>query len=587
MRALVESGMLAGERGSYRLVWLFESTQVPATVQAVLAARIDRLAPEDKRLLQAASVIGKDVPYQLLQAIAELSEEALRQGLTRLQAAEFLYETSLFPDLEYTFKHALTHEVAYGSLLQERRRSIHATIVGAVEALYPNRRIEQVEWLAHHALRGELWEQAVAYLHQAARKAVGHSAHREALDYYEEALAVLQRLPQTPATREHAIDLYLEMHAARIPLGQHGQQQSLAQLQEAEALAIALDDQRRLGQVSVQMAQHYWQSGDYHRAVAAGQRGLAIGGTIGDPMLRAVASFHEGQATYSLGNYGRAGELFVQGASLLAMDVVWDRPGFTAGFQGAGSRAWWVACLAEQGEFAAAMAGADEALRIAEAVEHPFTLTVVLWALGRLHLLRGDWEQAITLEERGLELCRAWDIGVLFSATAATLGAAYAQCGRVDEAVPLLEEAVAGAARGRFHARALSLIALGGAYLSAGRREEAGACASRALGLAQDYHERGNEAWALRSLGKIAAHADAPEMEQAEVHYREALALAEELGMRPLVAHCHLGLGTLYQRMSRGEQAHAELTTAAEMYRVMETTFWLARAEAARTQGDS
>ena len=135
VRTLVETKFLAGERGSYRLEKAIESTQVPATVQAVLAARIDRLPPEEKRLLQSAAVVGKDVPFALLQVIADQSHEELRQSLTRLQAAEFLYETSLFPDLEYTFKHALTHEVAYGSLLQERRRALHARIVEAIEKL--------------------------------------------------------------------------------------------------------------------------------------------------------------------------------------------------------------------------------------------------------------------------------------------------------------------------------------------------------------------------------------------------------------------------------------------------------------------
>src|SRR5205823_1410048 len=144
VRTLVETGVLVGERGAYRLAKPIESTQVPATVQAVLAARIDRLAPEDKRLLQATAVVGKDVPYPLLQAIAELPEGALRQGLAGLQAAEFLYETSLFPDLEYTFKHALTHEVAYSSLLQERRRELHARIVDAIETLHADRLAEHV-----------------------------------------------------------------------------------------------------------------------------------------------------------------------------------------------------------------------------------------------------------------------------------------------------------------------------------------------------------------------------------------------------------------------------------------------------------
>ena len=160
VRTLVESGVLAGQPGSYRLVRPFDSTQVPATVQAVLAARIDRLAPEDKRLLQAAAVIGKDVPYPLLQAIVELTHAALQQGLTRLQAAEFLYETSLFPDPEYTFKHALTHEVAYASLLHDRRRALHAHIADAIETIYPDRLAEQIERLAHHALRCEEWGRA-------------------------------------------------------------------------------------------------------------------------------------------------------------------------------------------------------------------------------------------------------------------------------------------------------------------------------------------------------------------------------------------------------------------------------------------
>ena len=134
MRTLVETGVLVGEPGAYRLAQALPTIQVPATVQAVLAARIDRLPPEEKRLLQTAAVIGTEVPLPLLQAIAELPEAALHRGLAHLQAAEFLYETRLFPEREYTFKHALTHEVAYGSLLQERRRVLHARIVEALEA---------------------------------------------------------------------------------------------------------------------------------------------------------------------------------------------------------------------------------------------------------------------------------------------------------------------------------------------------------------------------------------------------------------------------------------------------------------------
>ena len=196
VRTLVETGVLVGQPGTYRLAKPLDSLQVPATVHAVLAARIDRLPAEEKRLLQTAAVIGTEVPLPLLQAIAELPEDALYRGLAHLQAAEFLYETRLFPEREYTFKHALTHEVAYSSLLHERRRVLHAQIVQALETLAADRLAEQAERLAHHALRGEVWDKALAYCRQAGEKAMTRSAFQEAVTCFEQALVASQRLPR-------------------------------------------------------------------------------------------------------------------------------------------------------------------------------------------------------------------------------------------------------------------------------------------------------------------------------------------------------------------------------------------------------
>ena len=164
VRALEETGVLAGERGAHRLVKSPHVVQLPETVQAILASRIDRLIPEDKSLLQSASVVGKDVPQVLLQAIAGLSERELSEGLARLQSAEFIYETKLLPQVEYTFKHTLTHEVAYASLLQERRRALHAELVDAIERLFPDAVAEHRDRLVHHAFRGEAWSKAITYL---------------------------------------------------------------------------------------------------------------------------------------------------------------------------------------------------------------------------------------------------------------------------------------------------------------------------------------------------------------------------------------------------------------------------------------
>jgi class 3 adenylate cyclase len=220
VQTLVETGVLTGERGAYCLAQAARTIQVPATVQAVLAARIDRLPADAKRLLQTAAVIGTEVPFGLLRAIAELSEAELYQGLGHLQAAEFVYETRLFPERVYTFKHALTHEVAYGSLLHERRRTLHARIVAALEQHYAERLNEVVEHLAHHALRGDIWDKAVSYSEQAGAQAMARSAYREADTCFEQALAALQHLPDNRRTQEQGIDLRMALRAARHSLGE-------------------------------------------------------------------------------------------------------------------------------------------------------------------------------------------------------------------------------------------------------------------------------------------------------------------------------------------------------------------------------
>ncbi|MFQ5896494.1 MAG: AAA family ATPase, partial [Nitrospinota bacterium] len=195
VRTLVETQVLVGERGAYRLAKPVQTIQVPATVQAVLAARIDRLSPEDKRLLQSAAVLGETVPFALLRAIAEMPEGELRAGLAHLQAAEFLYETSLFPDLEHTFKHGLTCRVAYGSLLAERRRALHAAAGRALETIYAGRLEEVYDRLANHYSKAEETAEAVEYLTRSAEKAARSYAHAEAVTALQEALVHAERLP--------------------------------------------------------------------------------------------------------------------------------------------------------------------------------------------------------------------------------------------------------------------------------------------------------------------------------------------------------------------------------------------------------
>ena len=280
VRTLVETGTFVGASGAYRLAHDLRTIQVPPTVQAVLAARIDRLPQDEKRLLQTAAVIGTDVPLPLLHAIDELPEEARQRGLTHLQAAELLYETHLFPDPVYTFKHALTHEVAYSSLLQERRRVLHARVVAGLEGLYADRLDEQVERLAHHAFRGDVWDKACAYARQAGARALAQSAYRAVVVAYEQALAALEHLPHERETLAQAIDLRLALRPALIALSDD--ERLLSHLHIAETLATTLNDPRRLGLICSGLVSAFRGVGNSDHALTYSQRCHALATASGD-----------------------------------------------------------------------------------------------------------------------------------------------------------------------------------------------------------------------------------------------------------------------------------------------------------------
>ena len=585
VRTLVETGGLVGERGAYRLGQALAGMQVPATVQAVLAARIDRLPPEEKHLLQTAAVIGTEVPLPLVQAIAEVPEVAVHGGLAHLQAAEFLYETRLFPDHAYTFKHALTHEVAYGSLLQERRRALHARIVEALEVLAGDRVAEQVEPLAHHALRGEVWAKALAYCRQAGEKALARSAYREAVGSFEQALSVLSHLPETRATGEQAIELRLALRSALQPSSDFGR--VLAVLREAETLAEALDDPRRLAWVSRFLASHFSLMGAHTQAIAAAQRTLALATASGEDVLQALGHFFLGNAYQAQGDYRRAIDCLGQTVASLGGAQRRERFGAVS-LPAVNARACLAMCHAELGTFAEGRALGDEGLQIATAVDHPASLTVASWGSGLLCLRQGELPRAIPLLGRAVGICQDAALSSYFPRIAPALGAAYTLGGRAADAIPLLTQAMAqSTATANVHFETLCSLSLGEAYLWEGQLEEAQALAERALALARPLQERGNEGYALRLLGAIAARCAPPEAAPAEAHYQQALALAEDLGMRPLQAHCRRGVGMLSAQIGQREQARTALATAIDLYRAMEMTFWLPQTEAALAQVDA
>jgi tetratricopeptide (TPR) repeat protein len=519
------------------------------------------------------------VPFALLQAIADLPEAALYHGLAHLQTAEFLYETRLFPEPEYTFKHALTHEVAYSGLLQERRRVPHTRIVQVLEALAPERVAEQVEHLVHHTLRGEVWDKAVTYCQQAGARADVRAAFREAVAHFGQALEALAHLPEFGDSRVLAIELRLALAGARRALGEHGR--CLALLGEAEALARTLDDRVRLGRVLTAMAIVLRVTGDHNGAMAASQRALALAAELGDSALQVRASHTLGQAYLSLGDFGRAAELLrcnVEAA---------DRTSGTSRtvFLRIQSQAWLAWTLSALGAFTEGRRHGEDALRLATREGRGVTPILARGCLRHVYLAQGDLEHAIRVLDQGLALCRASGDRTWLRRIVASLGYAYALQGRLAEGRTLLEEAISVTIHtGGLHDQAHRVAWLSEVWRLAGRREEAWQHAHQALDLARQHKERANEALALHQLGTVQAHADPLDTVQAEAYYQQALALAEELGMRPLVAHCHHGLGWLYHQTGRAEQARTALSAAIALYRAMDMTLWLPQAEAALAQ---
>jgi tetratricopeptide (TPR) repeat protein len=460
---------------------------------------------------------------------------------------------------------------------------LHARIVEAIEALAGDRVTEQVERLAHHALRGELWDKALTYSRQAGMKAHARAANREAVAHYEQALIALQQLPERRDRREQAIELRLTIRGVLFQLGELARM--IEYLREAETMAMTLDDQRRWGWVAASIAHYCCYTGDQDRAIDSGQRALTIATAIGDLALQTTTNLRLGYAYHALGDYSRAIEVLRENVA--------SREGgpMAQGLDNSilpiaiGSQNWLVWCLAEVGAFAEGVIRGEELLRMAAAADHPFVLINASFGVSALYLCRGELAKAIPLLERCVELSHVWDIRVPFPIVASQLGLAYALSGCIAQALPLLEQAVERAASMTLAwYQSLRIAWLGQAHLVAGRIEEASALARRALDLSHTHRERGNQAYVLRLLGEIAARHAPSESESAEDYYRQALTLAEALGMRPLRAHCHLGLGLMYSQMGRGEEARPELSAAITLYRAMDMTFWLPQAEAALAQ---
>jgi len=555
VRTLAEMNVLVGERGHHRLTRPIEGAQIPATVQAVLAARIDRLSPDEKRLLQSAAVVGKDVPFALLQAIADQSEEELRRGLTRLQAAEFLYEISLFPDLEYTFKHALTHEVAYGSVLQERRRELHARIVEAIERLYPDRLAEQIERIAHHSSRAELWEKAVEYFHQAGAKSAARSANREAIACFEQALDALKHLPESRRTLERAINIRVDLGPALTATSSFSAPKVEENYTRARELCERFGETPQLFPVLWGLARMHDSRGELRVGRGLGEQLFSLAQRAQDPALLLEAHHELWANLFARGELVSAHSHMEQGIALYdpqkhrhhAFRYGGHDPGVCGRYQAA--EALWFLGYPDQ-----ARRRSQDSLTLARELSHAHTMSVALYWAAWFHQVRGETQALQTRIEEGMAL--ATEQGFLMSHVQATFlqGWLLVEEGHAETGIAqMLKIFVTRQDSGRFHTRQAAL--LGEAYRKSGQTVEGLKVVNDAIARAQLTECRFYDAELHRIKGELLLHQATADEREAEACLQKALEVARRQSAKSLELRAAMSLSRLWQKRGKIDDA--------------------------------
>jgi tetratricopeptide (TPR) repeat protein len=575
VRGLIETGALASERGGYALAGAIPSVELPATVQAILAARIARLAAADRHLLHVAAVIGKDAPFSLVQKIAGTSESDLKAALDRLQASELVYEVNAVLEPTFTFKHTLTHEAAYASIPMDARRELHAATLRAIERLYGSVLTKHMGQLGLHAAAAELWHKAARYCREAGQQVFERSASAEAAAWFDRALAAVERLPDGPDKLTQAIDLRLDLHGPAVVLGELDS--IAARLNEARHLAETLGDSRRRARVLAYLTNVLSLTGELRGAVEAGEAALSIPEANSDPGVEIIARNYLIQARFGRGEFSRVVPLLRSQLEAVAGLPIGERFGMPS-LAAVYPWAWGAFTMAELGRFQEGEASGLEGLRIATEAKHPYSQIFAGLGLCYFYDRKGMFARAIEVGDEALTLCRTADVRNYYSLISLYLGLAYAGAARRRDALALLQEASdLSIKQNQWRGFTASLV--GEALFLLGDVDEADRYGAAAFDFARVRGLRATEAWALRLLGDTQA-ARGESLRAAE-SYLQGLRLADALDMRPLVAHCHLGLGKLYRHTGKREQAREQLTTATAMYRDMDMGFWLEQAEAA------
>jgi len=548
--------------------------ELPERVRAMIAHRLEELDADARELAATAATIGRELDFPLLQHAAGTDARSTAVALEKLVRRRVLHPVGE----RFAFTHERIREVVYGQLLPPHRRLLHERVALAMEALHTGNLAPHLAALGTHFGEAGAWEKAAAYMRRAGIQAHERSASREAAACFERALDSLDRLPRTLASDALAIDLRMDLQSSLIVLGELPR--IVDYLREARTRAEAIDDRQRLGWILTHATHCSWWLGDCDAALESGTAAATIAEELGDVSLQIVANYRLGQTCWARAEYARARDLLARALELHPEDRVRELFGMSS-LPAVVSHTFLSWAQRLLGELDAADGHAKEGARIAEAAEHPYSTMIAYHALALGPLVRGDFPAAIAVLEQALEICRKRELRFIMPWIAGELGRAYALSGRTGDAVPLLETTVEETERLRMmmiHPHHVTMLAE--AYTLAGRRADAFRIIEHALRLARVHKQRGFEAEALKTLGDIVA-AEAEGRQRAEQVYQDCLALAEPLGMRPLVASCHLATGRLRARYRDVPGARACFDAAATRFREVKMDYWANQADRA------
>lgn len=546
----------------------------PKRVRELVVAHLDRLSDRSRQLVAIASVIGREFDFALLQRVAGLGDRDTAEAVEELVRRRVLRGVNEHLD----FTHDRIRETALSQLLPVQRRLLHREIGAAIETLCAQNLEPHYAALALHHREGAAWDKALLYLRKAAAQALARSAYQQAAAFLEQALDALRHLPETRDTIEQAIDVRCDLRISINPLADD--RVMLKHLETAKVLAERIGDRRRVVRALTYLAREHFDLGAYAKSIKVAQEALAVARALGDRALEVAPTFYMALSYVWHGDFRRAIEVIKSSVESIPDGQRPDHHGLV-GTAAVFYRTKITESLGALGTFDEGIVWGKESLRLAEAAGHPYGLGSAYLELGALYVARGAADEALPLLERGLDLSRTRDIRLYIRWTAATLALAYALVGRTADARALLDEMPKEgfSQRPKRSLDSLPLLLLGHTYLVLGRPDEAAWFGQRALEIAREFNQRGAEAGGLRLVGDLLSRHDSPGLAEAEVSYRQALALAGELGLRPLVAHCHAGLARVFRRAGEREQAQDHFANAARMFREMEMRFWLEEAE--------